>query len=99
VSDETSKKHFSYWTQLTTQTNSKILRTCKKERESFRSLNTQGMRRGGTLGWLIYSGAKGWLAGQKGWPASAKISNFDAPPFSKSHGEDQKKWKEEKVEK
>jgi hypothetical protein len=33
----------------------------------------------------------------RGWPIVAKILNFDAPPISKSHGEDQKEmWKEKK---
>jgi hypothetical protein len=51
------------------------------------------MRGGGTPGLPFYKGGKGW-------PSGAKISNFDAPPILKSHGEDQKEmWKEEKVEK
>jgi hypothetical protein len=71
-----------------------------KERESFRSLNGQGMRGGGTPGRPFYRGPKGWLAGQRGWPAGAKILDFDAPPISKYYGKDQKEmWKEEKVEK
>jgi hypothetical protein len=47
---------------------------------------------------------KGWEEeappdGQGGWPVGTKLLNFDAPPISKSHGEDQKEtWKEEKVE-
>jgi hypothetical protein len=78
--------------------NSKILRTWKKERESFKSLNAEGVRGGGTPGQPFYRGAKGRPAGP--WPAGPKILNFDAPPISKSHGEDQKEmWKEEKVEK
>jgi hypothetical protein len=82
--------------------NSKILKTCKKERESFRSLNAQGMR-GVTLGQPFYRGVKGRAGGQGGWAAGTKILNFDAPPISKYHGEGQKEmwkkknWKSEKV--
>jgi hypothetical protein len=58
------------------------------------------MRGGGTPSQLFYRGAKDWSTGQGGWPAGIKISNFDAPSISKSHGEDQKEmWKEEKVKK
>jgi hypothetical protein len=93
VSDETSKKHFSYLTQVTTQTKLKKFLELGRKRESFRSLNAQAMRGGGTPGLPFYKGGKGW-------PSGAKISNFDAPPILKSHGEDQKEmWKEEKVEK
>jgi hypothetical protein len=70
--------------------NSKILR----------SLNSQGKRGGGTTDRPFYRRAKGRSAGLGGWLASTKIMNFDAPPISKSHGEDQKEmWKEEKFEK
>jgi hypothetical protein len=42
--------------------NSKILRTWKKVRVSFRSLNAQGMRGEGTPGRTFYRGAKARLA-------------------------------------
>jgi hypothetical protein len=58
------------------------------------------MRGGGTPGELFYRGAKGRLVGQGGSPTGTKISNFDAPPISKSHGEDQKEmWKGRNMEK
>jgi hypothetical protein len=46
--------------------NSKILKNRKKERESFRSLNAQGVRGGGTPGRPFYRGAKERAAGQEG---------------------------------
>jgi hypothetical protein len=54
--------------------NSKILRTWKKERESFRSLNAQGMRGGGTsVGPFIGVSKDSWPADQGGGPPAPKF--------------------------